>query len=382
MARRLGTDVLGVGLLALDGMFGLTDIVESMHGTIARRPLPFGGRAERRTRGITRFVYQSIRGVTRLVDAGVHVAAPLLSRASGPDLPARGVIVSALNGVLGDHLAATANPLAIEMEVLPSEAAPSPRVVLFVHGLCMNPTQWLRRGHHHGEALARALGVTPLVLHYNSGRHISTNGRELAEHLEKLVATWPVPLEQLAIVGHSMGGLVTRSAVHHAQLAGHRWVERLTHLVFLGTPHHGAPLERAGNVFEGLLELSPYVAPLARLGTGRSAGITDLRFGNLLDEDWSSQERNHRHDPRTPVPLPDGVACFAVAATKGRQTGDLPDRLVGDGLVPVASALGHHPDPRFQLAFPADHQRVMYQCGHFDLIDSPAVFDALAAWLR
>jgi len=127
--------------------------------------------------------------------------------------------------------------------------------------------------------------------------------------------------------------------------------------------------------------VSPYAAPLARVGGNRSAGINDLRFGNITDDDWSSQPRDHRTDPRTPVPLPDGVACFTVAATRGRRTGDLPDRALGDGLVPVASALGQHPDPRFALAFPPSHQCVIYECGHVDLLDAPAASQQLATWL-
>jgi hypothetical protein len=177
-----------------------------------------------------------------------------------------------------------------------------------------------------------------------------------------------------------MGGLVTRSACHYGRVAGHRWLEQLSSLVFLGSPHHGAPLERAGNAFEGFLELSPYAAPLARLGSGRSAGITDLRFGNLIDEDWVTHDRRNHRDPRTPIPLPEHVACYAIAGTRGRRTGDVTDHLVGDGLVPVTSALGRHRDPRFALAFDGEH--VVHECSHFDLLDSRAVFDQLVLWLR
>src|SRR4030095_10668393 len=139
--------------------------------------------------------------------------------------------------------------------------------------------------------LARELGFTPLYLHYNSGRHISTNGREFADLMEALVGQWPVPVEELVIMGHSMGGLVTRSACYYSALAGHDWLRRLRKLVFLGTPHHGAPLERGGNWIEILLGVSPSNAPFARLEKIRSAGITDLRYGNLLDEDWEGRDR-------------------------------------------------------------------------------------------
>ena len=117
----------------------------------------------------------------------------------------------------------------------------------------MNDLQWKRKGHDHGAALARDLAYTPVYLHYNSGLHISTNGRAFAELLEALVRLWPVPLTELVLIGHSMGGLVARSACHYGALARHEWLRRLDKLVFLGTPHHGAPLERGGNWVDMLL---------------------------------------------------------------------------------------------------------------------------------
>jgi pimeloyl-ACP methyl ester carboxylesterase len=378
----LGSDAVGFGRLAFDAMFGLTSVVESMHGTIAERPLPFGGAARADTRGITRLVYQSIRAVTHLVGGGFDILTPLLLAQGDAGLASlrRDAVVAALNGVIGDHLVATGNPLAIPMrfrrdggaiELAPDAIAalsPTSRVVVLVGGVCMSERLWKRQGHDHGELLARELGFTPLYLHYNSGRHISTNGREFADRLAELCEAWPVPLEQLVIVGHSMGGLVTRSACHHARLAGQRWLERLKAIVLLGSPHHGAPLERAGNLLELLLGISPYAAPLARLGRSRSAGVNDLRFGNLLDDDWDGQKRGYREDPRTPVPLPDGVSCFAVAGKR-------------DKLVPVASALGQHREPRRTLAFPPAHQLVVPDSNHFDLLDAPAVQQQLLAWL-
>src|SRR5690606_21950304 len=135
---------------------------------------------------------------------------------------------------------------------------------------------------------------------------IAANGRELAQRLERLVKYWPGPLQSITIVGHSMGGLLARSAVHEGRRASHRWPALVKHLVFLGTPHHGAPLERAGHGADLLLASSPYSAPLARLGRLRSAGITDLRHGHLRHPDEGR--------PDAPLPLPAGVACFGVAA--------------------------------------------------------------------
>ncbi|MGZ6071908.1 MAG: lipase family alpha/beta hydrolase [Myxococcaceae bacterium] len=389
--------VVGVGRLAFDAVIGLTDVVESMHGTISRRPFPVGAIADTRTRGITRRVYQSIRLITRLLEGGLKTAQSLFTLpASGSSAsPRREMLLSVLNGVVGDHLAATDNPLAIPMrfrqdgdaleldrDLLAASLAESRgRVVVLVHGLCMSDLQWKRGGHDHGKALEREHGFAPVYLHYNTGRHVSLNGRDVAQALESMLAAWRVPVEELVLLGHSMGGLVIRSACHQGHLAGHRWTKRLSKLIFLGTPHHGAPLERAGNLLDRLLEMSPYAAPLTRIGGNRAAGITDLRFGNVLDEDWANRQRRYRTDPRTPVPLPEGVGCYAIAASRGRKRGDALDALLGDGLVPVTSALGIHPEPRFRLAFPPAHQRVFFQTGHFDLLDSPPVYAQLAQWL-
>ena len=228
------------------------------------------------------------------------------------------------------------------------------KLAVLVHGLCMSDLQWMRQNHDHGAALARDLGFTPVYLSYNSGLHVSTNGRAFAEALEALVAAWPVEIEDFAIIGHSMGGLVARSACLHAEAAGHAWRGELRKLVFLGTPHHGAPLERVGNWVDVMVGKTPYAAAFGRLGKMRSAGVTDLRYGNLLDEDWQGRDRFAREpDPRRPAPLPKGVACYAVAATTAASPGDLKDRLLGDGLVPLASALGRHKESATRIEFPA-----------------------------
>ena len=133
------------------------------------------------------------------------------------------------------------------------------------------------------------LGYTAIYLHYNTGLHISENGRAFADRIEALLQSWPMPVEELVIVAHSMGGLVTRSACHYGALADHAWLRQLRKLVFLGTPHHGSPVERVGNWLNGMLGVSPYTAAFARMGRLRSAGITDLRYGNLLSEDWVGQ---------------------------------------------------------------------------------------------
>jgi pimeloyl-ACP methyl ester carboxylesterase len=395
------TDLRGAARLATEATTALADLVEAMHERIARPPGIAATGVEGRTRGITGLVYKTIRGVTRVVggsvDSLLSLLAPTLDAHDSPQ--ERDALVAALNGVLGDHLAATANPLATSMALrrnarsLPitdaaalADALPNATgtLLVMIHGLCMNDRQWTpREGLDFGAALGQARGFTPVDLLYNSGLHVSINGRELARHLERLIERWPRrPLERIVLVGHSMGGLLARSAAHHGTQDGHRWRERLSDMVFLGTPHHGAPLERAGNWIDVVLGATPYAAPLARLGKLRSAGITDLRHGNLLDEDWTGHDRFTRQgDPRRHVPLPTDVRCHAVATHLGERLEGSKARIVGDGLVHVDSALGRHADPARCLAFDPSRQWIGEGIGHLELVSHPRVRAQVLEWL-
>ena len=388
-------DLRGAAQLTTDAVDGLTSLVEAMHARIASLPgVPAA--ADERTRGVTGLVYKSVRGATRVVGGSVDALfgwlGPALTSGEAGSLPRaeREAVVAALNGVFGDHLAATDNPLAITMAfrhqgqplmlerfALRSrlrEAGPRPLVLL--HGLCMNDLQWQRDGHDHATALAAEFGYTPVYLHYNSGLSISTNGRILAQQMERLFDAWPLPIERLVMLGHSMGGLVARSALHHAALiqrGGLRWPARVSDLVCLGSPHQGAPLEGAGHGVDVLLGAAPYAAPLARLGKLRSAGINDLRHGNIVSADPA-----HRPDA---VPLPTTARCHAVAASLGAEGGSLKEQLLGDGLVPVASALGQHREPARRLAFAKERQAVVYKTSHLGLLSSAEVLALLRQWL-
>lgn len=392
------SDLQGVGRLLVDAVTGVTDIVEEMHRNIAGLS-PIVGRAPAgRTRGITGLVYRNVRRVTGVVGSRLDMAlarlAPLITGV-GVSPARREAVLAALNGVLGDYLVASNNPLAIPMRLrrhgrpltLDRDALsrdvehPAGRLVVLVHGLCMNDLEWERDGHDHGASLERELGFSALYLHYNSGLHISTNGCEFAESMERLVQAWPVPIDELVIVGHSMGGLVARSACHHASREGHAWLRRLKTLVFLGTPHHGAPLERAGNWAHILVAISPYTAPFARLGALRSAGIRDLRHGNLVDEDWVRTPKAHRHDPRTFVPLPSGVRSFALAASRQPRPSRTGRNPVGDGLVAVNSALGVHRNATMTLPIPDARKAVCHGLHHLELLSSPEVYEQIRNWL-
>ena len=396
--RARTADLRGVNRLTIAGIAGVVDLVEAMHQQIAGVPGLRATPRRDRTSGITRLVYRSIHGVIGLVGHGLDTLLaqfePLLGERS--TWPGREPLLAALNGVLGDYLAASNNPLAITMQLrrdgaalpvereLLAEAIPDAgsKLLVLLHGLCMSDLQWKRKGHDHGAALARDLGYTPVYLQYNSGLHISNNGRAFAEQLESLVKNWPAPVTELVLIGHSMGGLLARSACHYGAQAKHQWLRRLDKLMFLGTPHHGAPLERGGNWVDILLSSTAYSAPLARLGKIRSAGITDLRYGNLVDEDWHKRDRFARSgDRRVPVPLPEGVECYAIAASTGKSAGALPELLIGDGIVPLESALGHHDNPKLAIDFEPSRQWVAYGTHHLDLLNRPEVYAHVKRWL-
>ena len=398
------SDARGIVALASQATSGVAHIAEGVHQAVWSTLGAPGGAEPGTTRGITGLVYRSVRGVSALLGKGLGAALtrlePLFASvdAAPPDSPQREAVLAALNGVMGDRLAENSNPFATPMTLrlrgqaldwaaAPDAAAVTGKVLLLVHGLCMNDLQWHSPAQaddstDHGAALEAALGYTPVYLRYNTGRHISHNGQELAAQLEQLAAHWPQPVVELTVLAHSMGGLVLRSAVFYARQQGLRWPGRLKNIVFLGTPHHGAPLERAGNWVDMLLGSSRFAAPFGRLAQLRSAGITDLRYGLVLDQDWQGRDRFRRApDTRTPLPLPAGVACYAVAATTAAKRSALADRLLGDGLVPLHSALGQHDDPQRCLAFAKTAQRVAYRMNHMQLLGHPDVTRQLLQWL-
>lgn len=376
------SDLHGVLRLAVDATLGMTDVVETMHHTIQLRHAPLGDSRASRTGGLTGFVYSSIRGTTRLIGKGLDAGmAPLIAMLPETVSNAtRDNLVAAVNGVYGDHLVETGNPLAAGMslryqgdaldpEHMQTASGANGKLILWLHGLCLNEGHWTRDGVNRGEALAADLGYTPLYLRYNTGLPIAANGRELAAMLECLLQNWPHPVDELVLAGHSMGGLVARSACHYGRLAAHDWLRHLRRLVFIGTPHQGAPLERGGNWIDYALDLSPYTAPFTRLAKTRSAGITDLRHGSISDDEQGF------------VPLPDGVQCYAMAATRAKKPSRVHERLIGDGLVPVDSALGRNRVAARNLNIPENRQWLAYETGHIELLGHPGVYAQMRDWL-
>lgn len=388
--------------LIFDSVEGITNTVENMHETIARRPLPWSPRPDQPTRAhglIASSVYHSIRGTNGLLREGTDRLFGLATASFDGQRHSAAEIrtIAAVNGVIGDHLEATGNALAIPMSLHagrrqlelsnPSidESLPdaSPHLIVFVHGLSLSELSW-----HRGDApglgdhLQDELDCTPLYLRYNTGRHISANGREFAQLLQQLCDAWPVPVESLSLIGHSMGGLVIRSACWYAELERRAWLANLQRVVCLGTPHHGAVLERAGHAFDVAIQKFPYLAPLA-FGRHRSAGIKDLSHGDLLDEDWQAHRPDQpRPDKRRPVPLLHDVDYFFVAATLGKDVHDPLGHMLGDLLVRLDSAVGTHGNELKKLDVRPENCRVFHERNHFDLLDDARVHQQIIEWFQ
>ncbi len=373
-------DLRGGVRLLVDGVRVGLDRMEQARQQLAKVDPPVGGpRWARPTGRAGRLLYWSLRGTADLLGGGLDLALASLQaslveppgRRGEPAAPSasREAVVAALNAFAGDHLLRTDNPLAIATSLRMQGEAWRPRVLVLVHDIGLSDLHWQQGAHDHGLALAGAVGATPVYARYNSGRHVAAVARELSAELEAVLARWRVPLEGVALVAHGSGGLVVRSALLQASRRGLAWPGHVRHLVFLGTPHHGAP--EAGHLPPlGALGLPrPVAGALGRLAQRRSEGWSDFVAGRLLDPDpRTGDTAQHAF-----VGLPAQLLSHAIAGAVG-------DGLT-DGLVPVDSALGRHPLPTHDLQLPAEHRFIAQGVDHLGLLASPAVFQAMRRWL-
>ena len=316
------TQLRALTKLAFEELGAGTGGIRQVHRAIADRAFPGPGPAKLLHDGISGAVYAGIQG-------GVVLAGRAASTFV-PERPVAPAVLGVLNGLRGDVLEREGSELAIPM-TLTVEGPETPRLAVFVHGLFESEQAWrYGGGPRYGDRLP---GWTPVYVRYNSGRHISENGRTLARELDALLARRDV--EEVALVGHSMGGLVARSACH----AGGDWTDRVTHVVSLGSPHRGAPLEAAVNYAAAALGVMPESRPFAGFLRRRSAGIRDMRRGSLVDEDWQGRDPDAlRAAAAREVPLLDGARHCFVAATITRDPRHPVARLIGDWLVLERSA--------------------------------------------
>jgi pimeloyl-ACP methyl ester carboxylesterase len=345
-------------------------------------------------------VYAAVQGAGTLLGAGLARVAR--ASASGPALsgnPRGRLAQGALNGMWGDRLERSGSALSIPMAVrvqgrdVPADRAAlaaafpeaTARPVVLVHGLMESDAAWgmraAQRGGTYASRVLADVGATAVTLRYNSGLHISENGRRLAALLEALVDAWPVPIEDLTLVGHSMGGLLVRSAGHAAEGRGDRWPSLVRTTVSLGTPHLGAPMEQAVGLATWALAAFPESRPLAAVLSARSAGIKDLRHGSLVDAEWETLDPDAlRGFQRTDVPLLPHARHHVVAATLTARPEHPVGRVVGDLLVLSPSAHGLQGRRRV-VAFDADDCRHVGGHDHFDLLNSPEIDPLLRDWL-
>jgi pimeloyl-ACP methyl ester carboxylesterase len=402
------TDIEALGELAGEALAGGGTLIRDMHEGIAGRPFGILGPAAAPARvihdGVSRAVYTGVRGGLRAAAAGGARMAARRAPEDSPSLdsaPRGSMALGALNGLYGNHLSDRGNGLGLEMQIrragrtIPatppylSQAFPdcTSRIVVFVHGLCETDEAWWMmtrtrdggRRRNYGERLQDELSFTPVYLRYNTGLRISENGRRLARLLDDVVTGWPVRVEEMVLVGHSMGGLVGRSACHYGETEGLAWTDAVRHVFCLGTPHLGADLEKGVNVLGWALNKLPETRALAKVLNARSVGIKDLRYGSCVEEDWCDCDPDeYLRDRCQEVPfLPDANYYF-IGATLSR--GPLGSWL-GDLLVRLPSASGRGNGKGRRIPFEVDNGHELTGLTHFHLLNHPAVYEQLRRWI-
>lgn len=401
-------EIRASGQLVGQALGDLVDGIGDVHRAITRRVdsfLPPPARPANAVHGlIADSVYAGIAGAHRVVPA---IGAEVAARVASPDgvAPSQSsvgrVVLPAISGIWGDTVARRHPDLAPRMavrsggrdlEITPDalgEAFPRPtgRIVVFVHGLCGSESAWWRHDGSpadapsvsYGQRLAED-GFTPVYLRYNTGLRISANGRQLADLLTDLTTTWAVPVQTVDLVGHSMGGLVSRSACYYGEQTQASWVPVIRTLITLGTPHTGAPLEKAVHLADTLLNVFPESRPFSRALRGRSLGVKDLRYGAIVEEDWDGFDPDEfMRDRCTEVPFLDHVTYCFLSASVTWDANHPAGRLIGDGMVRRPSASGEGSAAR--VPFALSDRRHLGGLGHMSLLNHPDVYAQLRRWL-
>jgi hypothetical protein len=407
-------EVRAAAALAGRGVAAATTMIRDVHVAIARRAFGASGEPARPAHllhdVISKSVYAAVGGGARVAAGATGLAVAARVSAAGPayrplsERPRGNVALGALNGAWGDWLERTSSPLALRMTLRHTGVdvpltraglaaaygdADTGDVAVWLHGLCETDASWRLgaldhygdRHSTHGSRLQAEHGLTSTYVRYNTGLHISANGRSLDALLTEVVDAWPGPIQRLTLIGHSMGGLVIRAAAAVGCELDSPWVPLVRRVVYLGSPHLGAPLEvgvaRAARAMRRLPETKPIADALA----SRSVGIKDLRYGDVLEADWAALADldEHRPEPGSCAPLLDGAEHYFVGATIGARHDTPVARVLGDALVPFASASGTGPSRT--LGLDVDRGRHLGGLHHFDLLNHPRVYDVLRSWL-
>lgn len=294
----------------------------------------------------------------------------------------------AVNGIIGDHLDKSRSPLAVTMRLYPpvKSSESGGRICILANGSCASEKDWNFKGRAattYGSLLQKDLGFTPFFLRYNSGLHISTNGRRFSALLEKFIRSYPVKVSEVILIGHSMGGLVFRSACHYGKKEKREWVRLVRKVFYLGSPHLGTHFEKLGKLVTTILNQipNPVTKILASIGDLRSDGIKDLRHGYIVDEDWKKDNADNLfHVHRNKTPLLNGADHYLICSTLSKVAGSRLGRLFGDGLVHPASGTGRGLLSSNRLPFPKDHCRIIPGLSHYNLQKSRRVYQQIRTW--
>ncbi len=393
-----------VAALALDyGDRLIVGTARDVHAAIASRVFKatrlVGGRVpESLHDAVVTSVYGAISGTLRLTSGSVRALAGHGIGRPVEDGPRGRLVVSAINGLIGDELRMLDDPQAITMAVrvegvdVAATSWPladafrdgTSHPVVFLHGLCENDESWSNGAKTHGTTYAERIAAetdgTPVMVRYNTGLHISENGKHLDALIQQVVEHWPVPVTRITLIGHSMGGLVARAATNHATAAGQTWQHLVRDVVCLGTPHGGANLEKVAHLGSRLLHFWPESRAFGTLLENRSAGIVDLRHGYITRDEWEGQDLTNQWglDRIAAAPLPHAEYHF-VAATLGATQGHPLSAVLGDLLVHFSSATGLG-----RTGPVVDGARFEYlpSAHHFALLNHPQVGDWLVEWLN
>lgn len=405
LATQRRTEVRALARTAFDEIAGAVGGISSIHRSVSDRIFATVGLGVGSAHTPVKAIHDAI---TDVVYTAVAESASLAGKVAEQtvDLPnsaplshtSRGAgLIAAVQGLVGDTLEAEGHELAtsaMSVRVAGVEVsldkdslattfpAATPHLVVFLHGLVESEYAWKLGGRPtYGDRLVDDLDATPIYIRYNSGRRISDNARSLAELMDELVGEWPVPVERISFVGHSMGGLIARGACCLGSDEWTQWVHLVRHTVCLGSPHLGAPLERLVHYGSAALNVLPETRPFSRLLRRRSGGIRDLFAGSLVDQDWRDRDPDAlRIAACQEVPLLFGAKHYFVSATITRSPRHPLGRIIGDGLVLVPSASGSNKSRR--IGFEVENGMHIGSANHFSLLNNESVYEKLLTWLR
>lgn len=349
---------MGIGSAFALGVERIVDPVEGMHSAIAGFWFdaigPIGGHVQRPYQTVTRLVYGSVRLGASALGAG-------MDRVLSVESSTHDAVQGWTNGLFGDGLGRHETRLATSMSASIPESEPlTGRLVVLVHGLGRTESCWDGNGSDPGlaQTLAATDGLTPVSIRYNTGRSVADNGAQLSDLLEELVLAWPVLVESIALVGHSMGGLVVAETLVSARSRGQRWAGIVSDVVAIATPYRGAPLEKLVAAVAWGLSIAKTTRPLADFFDGRSGGIKDLGFTRGEPDNLAPSEVRHH-------------LIAGVATSNPRH---LMGSVIGDWMVRPASSTR----PR---GFQPDNMVVLGGVTHFDILNKLVTIEQVIAWL-